>query len=392
MLRIPVLLKAWPLHLAAALTIATALIALDSFYGPGSDLSLADEYAGSAKCVDCHKAIADDYARSGHPLKVQKIDGAPPLFPAGTSAGVPKPPPGMAWADISYVIGGYGWKARFMDRDGYILTGERDRQYNLANAELGLAAGWSGYDAKKAPRKPYACGTCHVTGWRETGPDGPHQDGLPGIYGTWREAGVACEACHGPAAAHAANPLQAKLSSQPNCAACHVRGDVEKIDAKDGLIRHHEQYEELLASPHLASGCVACHDPHKSTKYGLGGFKGQQETCVKCHEDQGEVFLGESAHRDCVSCHMPFADKSARATTIAYKGGRLPKGDIRSHVSRIESAAGWNMFTDDGKFVRIDGQGRAFLSLDYACLGCHQTRDKAWAAGNASRIHGARRN
>jgi hypothetical protein len=87
---------------------------------------------------------------------------------------------------------------------------------------------------------------------------------------------------------------------------------------------------------------------------------------------------------------MPFTGKSAVATTIAYKGGTMPKGDIRGHVFRIETAPGWNMFTDDGKFLRVDGRGRAYLSLDRACLGCHVTKDKAWAARNAQRIHGDR--
>ena len=39
-------------------------------------------------------------------------------------------PAGMDWGDISYIIGGYGWKARFMDLEGYILTGPKERQWN----------------------------------------------------------------------------------------------------------------------------------------------------------------------------------------------------------------------------------------------------------------------
>jgi predicted CXXCH cytochrome family protein len=296
----------------------------------------------------------------------------------------------MDWGDISYIIGGYGWKARFMDREGYILTGKQNRQFNLANKNLGLVAGWSGYDPKKAPRKPYTCGSCHTTGWTKTGPDGPHQDGLKGIYGTWQEPGVTCEACHGPAAAHTANPAKAKLNTKPNCQTCHIRGDVEKIDASGGLVKHHEQYEDLLASPHRMSGCLACHDPHKGSKYGLGGYKGQQTTCSKCHADQAQAVFLASAHRECISCHMPFAGKSAIATTIAFKGGTVPKGDIRSHIFRIETAPDWNMFTDDGKFVRVDKKGHAYLSLDRVCLGCHVTKDKKWATNNAKRIHGNR--
>ena len=389
---VPAFLRWRPLRYAAGLLAVAALIALDSFHRSDPDPSPGGggRFAGAATCAGCHSNIQADYASSGHPLKIQKIEGKPPTYPQDTSAGVPRPPAGMDWADISHVIGGYGWKARFMDREGYILTGERNRQYNLANDELGLAAGWGGYDPKKTPRKPYTCGECHTTGWTATGPDGPHQDGLAGIHGTWREAGVTCEACHGPGAAHAANPAQARLSTKPNCAACHIRGDVEKIDASGGLVIHHEQYEELLASPHRVSGCLACHDPHKSTKYNRGGFKGQQMTCVKCHEDESKTVLAANSHRACISCHMPFTGKSAVATTIAYKGGTVLKGDIRSHVFRIEIAPDWNMFTDDEKFVRLDGSGQAHLSLDYACLGCHVTKNKGWATRNAARIHGDR--
>ena len=85
----------------------------------------ADGYAGSEKCEECHKEIYTGYRASGHPYKIQKIkDGQPPVYPVGRSSGVPRPPEGMDWKDISHVIGGYGWKARFMDLEGYILTGK----------------------------------------------------------------------------------------------------------------------------------------------------------------------------------------------------------------------------------------------------------------------------
>ncbi len=381
-----------PVRYIIGFVILVGLIGVDSFYGTRS-ISTAQQqsaYAGAATCVACHADVSADYSQSGHPFKIQKIDGKPPSYPANTSPGVPKPPDGMAWSDISHVIGGYGWKARFMDQAGYILTGERNRQYNLANATLGVAAGWSGYDASKAPRKPYTCGACHTTGWTGTGPDGPHQDGLPGIHGTWQEAGVTCEACHGPGAAHVKNPTQAKMSTAENCSSCHIRGDVEKIDARDGLVQHHEQYEDLLASPHRTLGCATCHDPHKSAKYDRGGFRGQQETCLKCHEGKDKQLVAAPAHSACINCHMPFAGKSALSTAIAYNGGVLPKGDIRSHLSRINTKAAWNMFTDDGKFVRTDEAGRAYLSVEYTCLGCHTGKKKAWAAVNSPRIHADR--
>jgi hypothetical protein len=348
------------------------------------------KFAGSAKCAKCHRAIYKSFSLSGHPFKLQKIDGKPPRYPGSTSPGVPNPPAGMAWSDVSYVIGGYGRKAHFMDRDGYIMTGAKDRQYNLANRRLGRPASWTGYDAKSAPRKPYTCGACHNTGWHQTGPDGPHQDDLPGIHGTWVEAGVGCEACHGPGADHAAKPWAAKPSTDDNCSGCHARGDVTKIDAEDGLVRHHEQYEELLASPHLEQGCSACHDPHKSTTYAQGGYKGDEKSCVKCHEIQANVFLGQSVHNGCTSCHMPFAGKSALAAVIEHEDGAMAIGDVRSHLFRITTDPAWNMFSDDGKWLRLDTGKRGALSIDGACLGCHQSKGRTWASQNAGRIHGQR--
>ncbi len=370
--------------------VGTALFLMGSVFAANTLAADKSLYAGSAKCASCHQEIYEVYRQSGHPYKIQKIDGKPPKYPLGTSPGVARPPQGLSWNDVSHVIGGYGWKARFMDKDGYILTGKENRQYNLANEELGLTAGWTGYDAKKAPKKPYTCGTCHTTGWTASGADGPHQDGLQGIHGTWAEPGVTCEACHGPAAAHAAKPTQVKLSTKANCGTCHARGDVKKIDATGGLVKHHEQYEDLLASPHRKKGCLACHDAHAGTKYSRGGFKGQQATCIKCHEEDVKIAVAPEPHRKCINCHMPFAGKSAVKKTIRHKGGSIPKGDVRSHIFRIDTDPGWKMFTDDGKFVRMGRKGRAYLTVDRVCLGCHVTKDKAWAAANAERIHGDR--
>lgn len=351
-------------------------------------LAATEAYIGPEKCATCHRDIYDNYRQSGHPLKIQKVTAGPPVYPLATSPGVPSPPAGMSWKDISYVIGGYGWKARFMDREGYILTGPENRQYNLANEMLGIKPHWTGYAAGKAPRKPYTCGACHTTGWEASGEDGPHQDSLPGIYGTWTSPGVTCEACHGPGAAHAANPRQAKLTVEPNCNACHIRGDVTRIDASGGLVRHHEQYEDLLASPHRVQACTICHEPHLSTKYGRGGFKGQNQTCITCHQNQSMITVAPQPHRVCIDCHMPFAAKSAVSGKAVYQGGSMPVGDLRSHIVRISSDPEWSMFSDDGNEVRTDAEGRAYLTLDFTCLSCHTGKDKTWAEKNAKRIHG----
>ncbi len=353
----------------------------------GAAYSVSEGYAGAEACKGCHLEIYEQQMKSGHPYKIQRVRGAPPSYPAGTSPGVPKPPADKTWDDVTYVIGGYGWKARFMDKEGYILTGKENRQFNLANTFLATEPNWTGYSAKHAPRKPYTCGTCHTTGWVKTGEAGPHQDNLPGIHGTWSEPGVRCEACHGPAAEHAKNPMSGKPPTKENCGDCHRRGEVTQIDAKGGLVRHHEQYEDLLASPHKMFGCTTCHNPHKGTRYQLGGYKGEDATCKMCHTNI-EVKVAAKAKFQCKDCHMPYAGKSAMAIKIQTADGVVPQGDIKSHIFRIMADPAWNMFTDDGKFVRVDSDGKAYLSVERACLTCHSSQTKAWAAASAVKIHG----
>ncbi len=345
---------------------------------------LAD-YAGSESCKGCHSKIYALYMQSGHPYKLNRVSGGPPLYPANTSPGVPLPPTGYEWKDIAYVIGGFGWKARFMDQQGYILAGP-ERQYNLANSFLNKDAHWVAYGGKKPYMKPYTCGECHTTGWVPTGPEGPHQAGLPGIHGTWAEPGVTCEACHGPSLAHVKAPTTVKPSTAENCSSCHARGELTTIDASGGLIRHHEQYEDLIASPHKAFTCSHCHNPHQSTKYQAGGYKGDANTCMACHQDV-KIKLAGKAAMACTSCHMPFAVKSALSTMVSYKGGKVPKGDLRTHIHRISIDHSWKMFSDDGKFVRVDRDNKAYLTLDYVCMSCHVSQDLNWARTHAKRIH-----
>jgi hypothetical protein len=346
--------------------------------------SMAQTYIGSSVCQFCHPETYDSFIKTGHPHKLTKIEGAAPSFPAGTSPGVPLPPADLTWSDVSYMIGGFGWKARFMDKEGYILTGEANRQYDLANTMLGTDAHWTGY--KTGTREPYTCGECHTTGWTATGEAGPHQDGLPGIYGTWAEPGVTCEACHGPGSDHMSDPQGVKLSQVPQCKGCHIRGDASQIEVENGLIVFDTQYGDIQASPHNDQECTVCHDPHLDTIYKAGGYKGDSQTCKTCHKDV-EIKNSEMADFDCEDCHMPYAAKSAVSININYDGGSVPMGDMRTHIFRIEGDAAYNMFTDDGKSLRLNDDGEASIGIKYVCLTCHTDETLQWAADHAARIH-----
>ena len=314
---------------------------------------------GAEACAECHQEIYEVFMRSGHAWKLNPVvNGQPPAYPFTE---VPAPPEGYTWDDIAYVIGGYNWKARFIDKEGYIITGPDENaktQYNFANPIVGKEAGWVAYHPGE--EKPYTCGTCHTTGYRPEG----HQDDMPGIVGTWAEPGIKCERCHGPGSLHVENPYGVRMVVDRDaelCGECHLRGDPTKVDAKGGFIKHHEQYEELLQSKHIALDCVDCHDPHAGV---VQLRKTDQPTtrlqCEDCHFRQAKY--QSEVHKalgvQCIDCHMPRIVKSAWGDPAKFTG------DIRTHMMAIDPEQ-IGQFTEDGKLALSQ------ISLDFACRHCH---------------------
>ncbi|RME70234.1 MAG: hypothetical protein D6784_17020 [Chloroflexi bacterium] len=312
----------------------------------------APQYVGAEKCKECHEEIYDSASKTGHFYKLNKVvDGKPPEYPYSE---VPNPPEGYTWDDISYVIGGFGWKARFIDKQGFIITGEKV-QYNLYNEDLDMGENWVAYEAD-VKEKPYTCGTCHTTGYNPEG----HQDGLPGLVGTWAEPGIKCEACHGPGSQHAENPYLVEMKVDRDselCGSCHRRGEVESIDAKGGFIKHHEQYEELFESKKRVMRCVDCHNPHETVKYAKK--LGIRTACENCHFENAKFQkITDRKHAECVDCHMPRVTKSALGDPARFSG------DIRTHLMAINPFS-TSQFDEEGKF------SQPYLSLDFACKSCH---------------------
>jgi Cytochrome c554 and c-prime len=329
--------------------------------GPqGEPGPLGAEYVGAQICGGCHPDIYESFQKSGHNWNLNLIvDGKPPQYPF---TALPQLPASYEWKDILYVIGGYNWKARFVDQQGYMITDEPGKsgntsylnQWNFSNPYIGKPASWTTYHPGEE-KLPNDCGGCHSTGYDPRG-----QNELPGIVGTWAEPGVKCEACHGPGSLHVNNPrgVAMKISRDPEeCGKCHRQGDVEQVTAEGGFINHHDQYAELYQSKHMVLDCVLCHDPHLGVVQLRQAVAQTTRTqCANCHFQQKRDFNHVAVA--CEECHMPRLVKSAWGDPATFTG------DIRTHLMAID-ATQINTFNPGGTLV--SGQ----IGLDFACRHCH---------------------
>lgn len=146
------------------------------------------------------------------------------------------------------------------------------------------------------------------------------------------------------------------------CGDCHLRDDPATIDAADGFVKHHEQYEELFSSKHFAISCVTCHDPHASTLFAdeeLNPNNGLRQRCDACHWQQ--IYQNNRKHLgvQCTDCHMPPMGQSAVADLDSYTG------DINAHLFSINPDPAAPQFNEDGSVTM------PYITLSYACMHCH---------------------
>lgn len=365
-------------------------------------ITKAQTFVGSDACAGCHSEKHNLWKDSGHPFKFNVTEGdQPPVYPDYVTNYQNQWMDSLGngthdWTQIAGVIGGYGWKARFVGIDGHVVgtagsaysQGEGHNQFNFYGGD---DHGWVNYHPLDEKIYNYGCFKCHTTGGNT---EGSWLDGVDGL-GTFTEQGIGCESCHGPGSDHVAGPTDDNIDlvyefahldnasggltingevtlPDPDgnnvnflCGTCHNRGYDSKIDASGGFIKHHEQWDEITKMGHYTAfgddGCSKCHDPHKRVIWDGDGIT---MNCTTCHSESAAV-VNHSSGATCVDCHMPFAAKSG---TKRGESGFV--GDVRSHLFRIIADTN-SMFTEDGAWVKDDDEREAALSPAYSCLGCH---------------------
>ncbi|MFQ6605560.1 MAG: multiheme c-type cytochrome [Fidelibacterota bacterium] len=341
----------------------------------GVTISSADQpefhFVGSSTCKQCHAEQYAEFIESGHPYKFNFSDGnEAPSYPnfVEESRVLNLPTGASSWNDILGVIGGFGWKARFVDNTGNIVgtansvinTGGGQNQYNFFS---GTDWGWVDYHTTDVKEYNYGCFRCHTTGATETG------EWLPDVYGTFAYGGVQCERCHGQGSKHVESmgagyiDLPAGDEVTELCGQCHYRNSDHSVAVSSGFTKHHEQYDEFIHTNHYENAgmnCSTCHDPHKRVIWDGDGII---EECTTCH---GGVSINTPHDAvSCTSCHMAKTAKSAVQTVAGYQG------DIHSHTFAIAADTSWNMYSDDGKTMRLDDNDHTKLSVANVCYGCH---------------------
>ncbi len=316
-------------------------------------------YVGAKRCGTCHAKEYGEWKHSGHARILRKASDP-------EVRNIPLPA-GYTRKNISYVIGGFRWKALFLDRDGYLVTstpkGIGKNQYNLKDEK------WVDY--LPGQKIPYDCGGCHTTGYSAQG----RQNGLKGIIGTWKGEGIQCEACHGPGSAHVASTLKADINVDRSvCSRCHESKPVETVRVRDGFLTPYSEVNQLMKSTMRHLACIDCHDPHPSAEHSI------KQTCEGCHQRIARSFNTSFMNRvgvTCMDCHM------APAGVVAEGDRKKYRGDLKSHIFKIERA---KEFPD--KAVNGHRINPGYLSVEYACLRCHDLfEDRKWAVLYAPSAH-----
>lgn len=261
------------------------LLVIFGLFGP----ICSGQYVGAAVCAKCHAAEFKSQSSTAHARALSPSTASQPgqwAFGAGNQA--------ITFVSqlnaTDYIEFGETWYTATRQFD--ITPGHTDKQglrYRIFDPAAGILK----------------CFSCHSTGPLQvtaTGAIQPH------------ELGVRCEICHGPGAAHAANPAKSSMKKpgatgaamNASCGACH-RVPSSAEDGSNLLDPWNSRHQPLLLAASAcfqkSAGkltCVTCHSPHQPLELQQQAYNA---ACLGCHAAPRHTM--SITGQACSECHMP---------------------------------------------------------------------------------------
>jgi hypothetical protein len=378
-------------------------------------------FLGSAACQPCHEPAYRAWEASRHHATLRPLgrgSAAVPLV-AGQSLGSgfsvdsggtvrgPGADGKEVVAQAAYLVGGRHREdllARLPDGTLQVFPYSYDLDRKQAFEPLRELAGVSpppdtvDFWTRFGRSGDLTCYGCHATGAILT-VAGATSAGNAVPRSRWAEAGVGCEACHGPGSAHVASaqkkeapPVAPPWTGKGDaaslvgaCAACHglrepLRSPFASSPAAGYGAPLWESAEPVLSfRPNAEFRQPLFTDLRPATYQQEATALGQSRcvregrlTCSHCHDAHGGA-IRESAAGDgaCLPCHAPIA---AQGTTHTRHAANSPASRcIACHMAPILRGAGSVAARDHTLAPPVAGAGE----IPAACAGCHDKREDA---------------
>ncbi len=316
------------------------------------------DYVGASECRSCHRSVASDHADTRHALTLQ--EAKPKNIEADFDQGEDvrqvqfpgeEAPRAFTMDDLAYVVGSGRNVQRFLyevDRDVYRV----------------LPAEWNVSEQKWEPYTPAESWDDPAYDWTQSCA-GCHTTGLNVDRGRWKDDGVQCEDCHGPASVHVKtaedvgrNPTDEEIAQiratitvsadAQVCGSCHSQGldsttqRPYSVDYRPGddlsqylTLSMPDDSAHWSSSGHAASQNMQYNEwldsKHASALQSMEGSDYADETCLECHSGDyrlSEQLITETANGDregaapdpvtldtaqfgvtCTSCHSMHANE-----------------------------------------------------------------------------------
>jgi predicted CXXCH cytochrome family protein len=412
-----------------------------------------EKYAGSEACKACHAAVFEAWSKTGMAAMLKPVKEAR-LLARFASTSEYRDASGEVRARtgggdrpyFEFAAPGGGWKRFAVDyaigskwQQAYVTRLPDDRMFVFPIQFNALQNEWLNYwavidppgseradvtrftELSQATSYQRNCAVCHTSQLRLTRLVDATME-----RAWFREAGIDCEACHGPSARHAAGMRSGKPAGweagtppfryarmDPReatmvCGQCHRQSALRDLGA-NGEMNYRPgwpYFSRLLSQPYWEFGarafykdgrfrettfvgeafmrsacflrgkaqCASCHNPHpadaaenqKSLKYRAN----PDQMCLQCHGGAIKDVARHSGHRAesagsrCVACHMPPIMNSVGFRAASHQIDDVPSAVLTARFGQEESPN--------------------------ACLVCHKDKDVKWLGASMKALFGER--